>query len=1094
MQIKLTNGIFLKRKVLPKLIVKTLILLCCTTVFGFSSEILFSQNEKVSIKADKTMTIYEVLEIIGEQTECTFIYQSDIFKDVPKIAIKKGVVKVKTLLEQCLPPANFKLTVTNGNYYTITRVIPKPIKQGMIKVKGIITDMNDMPLVGVHVKVEGTQKGTISNFDGSYSIEVSSSGVLLFSALGFEQQAISVNNQSQINVKLKEDITELGKVMINTGYYSVKERERTGSISRVGSKDIALQPVVSPLQALQGRMPGVEINQTNNLPGAATTIQIRGRNSLRDDGNSPLYVIDGIPISSEEIDASGLYAISGLDPLSTLNVSNIESIEILKDADATSIYGSRGANGVVLITTKKASSRKSRVHFSAYTGVGEISQKMNVLNTFEYLEMRNEAFTNDNKIPTLSNAPDLLVWNQNSYTDWQDLLLSNSAFISDVQASISSGTPQTSFLFGMGYHNEDLVFPGDFGYKKLTGNLNLNHHSVDNKLNFTLSVNYGVDKHNSFEASNFINEAITLAPNAPELYNNQGDLNWENSTWVNPLSYLRKTQDINTNTLLSSMMVSYQIMPSLQAKVSVGYTNLLSIALDKNPISSNDPSVISENTASQRTTSRDSYIVEPQLVYNKNLGQGELDILFGATFQNSKNESSLLVGKGYTDESLLDNFAAANSVSVLTQDDREYAYNAVFGRVGYQWESKYFINLTGRRDGSSRFGPNNKFANFGAIGAAWIFTKEDFVKSALPFLSFGKFRGSYGTTGSDQIADYGYYDTYQPTNGVGGLYPTQLANPNYSWEVNKKMELSTELGFVGDRIMISANWYRNRSSNQLVGYTLPALTGFTSIQANLPATVENRGWELQLTTQNIQSDTFNWETSFNITIPKNELIEFPDIENTAYNNKYKVGASLNSALLYRSLGVDSTTGLYEMEDMDGDGRFDFNDRLIIQDMGRNYYGGLTNRLSYKNISLDFFFQFVNQKGRNHLAMFEAPGRSLGNQQTAVLDRWQMPGDVATTQQFSTSSTAYRTYTRARTSDLVLTDASFIRLKTLSLSYSFPSDLMEKVALQSGRIFLHGQNLFTLTDYEGLDPESALYGSISNLPPLRMFTFGVQLTF
>src|SRR5690606_10523724 len=285
---------------------------------------------------------------------------------------------------------------------------------------------------------------------------------------------------------------------------------------------------------------------------------------------------------------------------------------------------------------------------------------------------------------------------------------------------------------------------------------------------------------------------------------------------------------------------------------------------------------------------------------------------------------------------------AAESMDNGTSQNTAYKYNAVFARLGYNWNRKYYINLTGRRDGSSRFGSGNRFANFGAIGAAWIFSEGAFVKKHLSFLSFGKLRSSYGTTGNDQIPDYGYLDAYEATRGPGGLYPTQLYNPNFSWEINKKLETAIELGFLRDRINLGVSWYRNRSSNQLVGYPLPGITGHASVQANLPATVQNSGWEVELSTLNITSENFKWQTSFNITFPKNELLNYPNIDQSSYANVYRVGRPLNIDLLYQYEGIDPDTGLYSIADLNDDGRFDYDDRIIIKDQGRKFFGGINN--------------------------------------------------------------------------------------------------------------------------------------------------------
>ncbi|RNL88556.1 SusC/RagA family TonB-linked outer membrane protein [Sinomicrobium pectinilyticum] len=976
-------------------------------------------------------------------------------------------------------------------FLPVFATVSPPIFNLQQQITGIVTDAEGLPLPGVNILIKGRGEGTFSDMNGAWAIRTSKGDTLVFSYIGFKTIEEAVGEQTAINIALMENVTSLEGVELNAGYYTVKERERTGNIAKVSAEEIELQPVVNPLQALQGRMAGVSIVQSSSVPGSAATIQIRGQNSLRPEGNLPLYVVDGVPINSSAITSGGILALGGIDPLNTINLSNIESIEVLKDADATSIYGSRGANGVVLITTKKGKSGKTTLNINMYSGAGKMSNTLKMLNTGQYLEMRGEAYTNDGVMPTETNAPDLLLWDQHRYTDWQEELLGGSAFITDIQASVSGGNANTSFTLGGAYHKEGVIFPGDFGYQKITGNFNLNHTSSNEKFRVNFSTNYGVDKNKLFNRSLFVRDVIVLPPNAPALYNERGELNWEGSTWVNPLGYLRKTLDVKSNNIVTNMVLRYRLFPGLELKTNLGYTNLYGEQVTKNPKSSNDPDIQTTNTSQQLNTKRRSWIVEPQLVFSQKIGGGHLETVIGGTFQKSSSGRLLISGEGYPDESMIGNLSAAENQSVLLQEDIDYAYTAVFGRIGYNFRKKYFINLTGRRDGSSRFGPNKRFANFGAIGGAWIFSKEPFVVNHLSFLSFGKLRGSYGTTGSDQIADYGYYDAYEPTV-AGGLYPTQLANPDYSWEVNRKLEGAVELGFARDRILFSASWYRNRSSNQLIGYALPAMTGFTSIQANLPATVQNTGWELELMTHNIQSSGFNWKTSLNITYPKNRLVEFPGIEQSSYANTYHVGASLRSAILYQSVGVNPETGLYEVLDANEDGRFDFNDRTVIKDLGRQYFGGINNSISYKNIGLEFFVEFVKQQGRNQLSMFGTPGRLMENRPLEVMERWQQEGDMAGIQRFSQSATGNTAYTRAASSDLAIGDASFIRLKTLSLSYQIPPAYITRAGLNACKVYIHAQNLFTMTNYPGLDPQYP--GNIQGMPALRTITGGVRLTF
>ncbi|UNY98614.1 SusC/RagA family TonB-linked outer membrane protein [Zhouia spongiae] len=965
------------------------------------------------------------------------------------------------------------------------------------QIRGVVTDSEGIPVPGVHVLISGTQTGTFTDSNGTYSISPHPTDVLIFSYVGFDTVEKSIGGQTEINVTLKESVTDLGAVTVNAGYYTVSEKERTGSISRITASDIETQPVINPLQALQGRMPGVIVSQISSIPGSTSSIQIRGQNSLRPEGNYPLYIVDGVPVSSVPVSGSGFMAL-GVDPLNSINLSNIESIEVLKDADATSIYGSRGANGVVLITTKKGREGKTALDIGLYTGMGKISNTINTLDTNQYLEMRKEAFANDEATPTQFNAPDLLVWDQNRNTDWQEKLLGNTSYITDVQASVSGGDTQTSFLLGGGFHKEGTVFPGDFNYRKATGFINLNHSSSNHRFRVNFSANYGVDRNHLFYDGQFVQRAVLLAPNAPALYDLNGQLNWEGSTWTNPLSYLEKTQETKTNNLIANASLAYEIIPNLNLKTSFGYTNLHSEEISKEPLSSRNPALWQylSNSSRHITGKRESIILEPQLTYSLQMGKGSLKTLLGMSYQKATNHQLYAIGVGYADESLIGNLATADRVNISLQDDIEYKYHAAFGRIGFDWAKKYFLNLTGRRDGSSRFATQHRFASFGAVGAAWIFSEEPFVRKTLPFLSFGKIRGSYGTTGNDQIADYGYLDIYAPTQGSGGLYPTQIANPEYSWEVNKKLEIATSLGAFEDRVMVSGAWYRNRSSNQLVGYFLPAITGFTSIQANLPAKVENIGWEIELSTRNIRSSTLQWDTSVNITFPKNELVSFPGLEQSSYANIYREGASLNSSLLYQSLGVNPETGFYEILDANSDGSYNSEDKIIVKDFGRKYYGGINNNLTLGGFTFNFFIEFVKQLGRNHLTTFQTPPGMMGfvggNQPVEVRDRWQLPGDFSNTQKFS-QAFGYTPYNRTASSDLSVTDASYVRLKTLTLSYQLPPRFMYKTGIESCRVYLHAQNLFTITNYSGFDPANNR-GSLLALPPLRIITIGTQLKF
>ncbi|MAS72449.1 SusC/RagA family TonB-linked outer membrane protein [Zunongwangia profunda] len=954
--------------------------------------------------------------------------------------------------------------------------------QNQQTVSGIISNQNELPVPGVNVLIKGTATGTITNLDGYYSIRASVGDTLVYSYVGYQTIEKEFTRGYMGDIIMQPAADALSEVIVNAGYYNTTGRERTGNISRVTAAEIENQPLVNPLQALQGRMAGVEISPASSHPGGAVRIRIRGINSLREEGNLPLYIIDGMPVNSTPIESNSLIGNRGIDPLNNLNISNIESIEILKDADATAIYGSRGANGVVLITTKSAKrSNGTGLEINMYAGVATMPNRLDLLNTQEYLQVRNAALENDGQGITERNAYDLLVWDQDRYTDWQDFLFGGSSETLNTNLNFSGGDDLTSYRIGGSFFDQGTIYPTDYEYQKITGNVNLNHHSKDNRFSIAAALNYGVDD-NTLAGNIDLNASIfALPPNAPEAFNSDGSLNWEDWNLAgldNPLEGYYNSNVTTSNNLISNINFTYELFKGLQLKANLGYTHYSSEELWKLPARSNNPQDSYISSSYHLSNGRESWIAEPQLIYDNKFSKLNLQFILGSTFQENTSDQTSFQGYGYASDNLIGNIAAAETILNARNVNSMYRYSAVFSRIGINWNRKYYLNLTGRRDGSSRFGSNNKFANFGAIGVAWIFSEEEFLKK-LNFLSFGKLRSSYGSTGNDQIGDYGYLDAYEPTVGPGGLIPVGLANPDYSWEVNKKFEAGLELGFFQNCLETEISFYQNRSSNQLVGYPLPYITGFNSVQANLPATVENKGWEFVLHTRNIENSNLAWNTSLNFTIPKNKLVAYPDIEESSYANTYRIGEPLNISLLYEYTGVDAETGRYSIRDVNEDGRYDYQDQIIVFNANREFYGGINNSIEYKNFSLQFLFEFVKQKGT--LNLFNAGPITNVLDDVLVNNRYQ---------QFSQSVASQTAYRNMSESNFTITDASFVRLKTLSLNYSFPEEITKSLRFKELQLYIHAQNLFTLTPYEGLDPDRPNTGT--SFTNLRSITGGLRI--
>ncbi|WP_268223881.1 SusC/RagA family TonB-linked outer membrane protein [Sinomicrobium oceani] len=1100
----------------PDLKMKLTVLLLVVTLFQLRAATGYAQKAKITLDM-QGVSVTQVIEKIEDITEFDFLYRPNDLDLERKVNIKVRKQKIEDILRflfkdtQVHYKINDKLIILSkkGNITspnnTPTRKEKTEANQQQFEVQGTITDPEGNPLPGVNIIIKGTNQGTMSDPDGKYTIRVTTNDILTFSYVGFKRVEKSIYGPDTIDIQMEEDVMSLEGVELNAGYYTVKEREMTGNISRITAEDIQKQPVANPLQALIGRMPGVQVTQQSGVPGGGFTVRIRGRNSIRADlgVNEPLYIVDGVPYLSTPLNPQGVGTSTlpnSMSPFNSIDPSNIASIEVLKDADATAIYGSRGANGVVLITTKKGMPGKSQVNINVYSGVGKVASSLKLLNTSQYLEMRREAFANDNaeaylEIPAYDILfPDIKLWNPNRYTDWQKELIGGTAYYNNMQASLSGGNANTQYMVGGSYFRQTTVYPGDNANNRISGHFNFSHTTPNQKFKTVLTTSFTSDNINIL-SEDLTRQALTLAPNAPALYDDNGELNWENSTWDNPLAFLEQEYEGITDNFIANATLDYELIKELHISSQLGYNNIQVREVRIQPNTTWRPNRRNLGGLSQFSDSyRKTWIVEPKVTYKKHIGQGELNMLVGATFQQSTSDIQRIRASGYTSDAMLKNIQAAPYISIDQSDYTKYRYNAIYGRINYNWRERYIINLTGRRDGSSRFGPGKRFSNFSAVGAAWIFSKERFLQDS--FISFGKLRGSYGTTGSDAIGDYGYLDTYTSTQypylGQPGLIPTRLANPNYQWETNKKLEAGLELGLAQDRIFLSGSWYRNRSSNQLVGFPLPVITGQSTIQFNLPATVENKGWEFTLNTINIQRDKFSWRTGFNLSFPENKLLEYENIEASPYANRYRTDKSLFIASGFHYLEVDPETGYHIFEDVDGNGSGTdrYADYQYRKEIAQQYYGGLQNTLHYKDFELDFFFQFVKQTGRNYFGdgTFILPG-SMSNQPASVMERWQQPGDITDIQAFSTNysglGAAYNSY---RQSDGSIVDASYIRLSNISLSWNLP----ERLGLGgNSRFYLQGQNLFTVTNYEGMDPESMISRS---LPPLRVLTLGVQLSF
>jgi len=1046
---------------------------------------MINQDEKVTVHFTAT-PLDEVLAFIFRGKNLEWSYNDDV------LLIRKKET----------PPPRVKKIVDS----TVTPAL----------LTGKVTDATGQPLIGATVQVKGSSQGTTTDEQGKFSLaKVGNGDVLLISSVGYETRELPVKGRSVL-AQLNVLVSGLDETVV-IAYGTTTQRLSTGNIASVKAKEIAMQPVSNPLLALQGRVPGLFIEQATGIPGSGVTVRIQGQNSLSA-GSDPLYVIDGVPYASQMLD--GISTIQGRtgaggtagNPLSYINPADIESIEVLKDADATSIYGSRAAAGAILITTKKGKAGKTKVDFNWQQGWAKVGNFVDLLNTQQYLEMRHEAKRNDNVAIGPTDYDINGTWDTTRYTDWQKVLIGGTAQYSDAQLSVSGGTASTTFLVNGGYHRETTVFPGGLHDQKASVHLNVSHSSPNQRLRLQVDGKYLTDN-NQLTATDLTPIALQLAPNAPALYQPGGQLNWATnaagaSTWANPLAHLETTYRNRVHNLIGNAILRYRVLPGLDIKANLGYTYIIRNEALLYPLSASPPETRPSSTNSSRfgNDQLSTWLIEPQATYTRNIHKGKLEVLLGSTFQQNQSNQQQLNAVGFSSDLLLEDIRAATTVTAGNTIASVYKYNAIFGRLNYNWQNKYIINLNARRDGSSRFGANNLFNNFWSVGGAWLFYNESFIQKHLPFLSYGKLRASYGTSGNDQIGDYRFMSLYfsrsraVPYQGVTGLFTTGFPNPYLQWEEIRKLQAGLETGFWADRVLFNLTYYRNRSANQLLFYALPVLTGHTDITSNFPATIQNSGWELTFNTINLQGLDFHWSSSINLTIPENRLLEYKNLAQSVDAPYYIIGEPFLISRRYPALGVDPATGIYIYTDRHGSPTSIPTypeDATVIVNTAPKYYGGLQNSIRYRGFTLDFLIQFVKQEAQsNHFgdrpgAFYSDAFGSYGNQPVAVLERWQKNGDQRPVQRFSSTYPVEIAlpYWSIFDSDAAFADASFLRLKNLSLSWQLPAAQLKKLHLQQARIFTQGQNLLTFTKYSGLDPESRS----NTLPPLRVWTLGIQVT-
>ena len=1004
-----------------------------------------------------------------------------------------------------------------------------PLRLFSQSVSGIVLDTSRSPIIGATITDLDLHTKTLTDEKGQFLIKLANkSNHLSIAAVGYTTRKITVDTSKSLTIILQPSESILDEVQV-IGYGTSTQRFNVGSVTKITAEDIEKQAISNPLEALQGRVPGLVIAASSGLPGSSFKVQIRGQNSLKSDvrnisalSDNPLFIIDGVPFAPQNNSVNQLRSVqsplatleSGISPFNNISIADIESIEVLRDADATAIYGSRGGNGVILITTKTGKAGKTTFHTSANTGISRVGHTMRMMNTEEYIQMRREAIDNANSTPNLDLgddgfAPDILLFDTTKYTDWKDFFMGGTAHATNINSTLSGGNELTQFRISGGYNKNTYVFPGNYADTKASFSSNIQHTSKNRKLKIGLSISYSYDKNNSSATPNLL-KAYTMEPDFPDLLDKEGNPIWivdgitlGSYSSPNPLRYLGTQYYLQNRNLIGHLQLSYQILKDLTISTGIGYNTYSSSEYASSPISA-DPVHETSNSASFGNNNFETWIIEPQLNYTRRIGRGVLKFLFGGTLQSDQHASRMTDAYGYINEGLMESISAAAS-SITNDSYSAYKYIAAFTRLNYVYDNKYILNLNGRRDGSSKFGPGRQFGNFGSVGAGWLFSEEDWLKD-WGALSYGKLHGSYGITGTDYgLSNYQYLARWSPTNysynGSIGYLPLNLYNPLISWASTKKLEIGLELGFFKDRLLLAGTWFRNRSGNQLISYPLPSTAGFSIVSDNWDATVQNTGLEFSVQSTNIKTRSFSWTTGFNLSIPRNKLIAFPGIKTSSYSTTYKVGKSVNSIFGLKYAGVNPNTGLFEFYDINGEKTYtpsrrsggEFNDYQYLGVSDPAYYGGLRNTIRYNGFQLGIFFNFNKEFAPTYFkdVYGQLPGMEF-NLPAIMLSRWRKPGDQSEFQKLSTRND--ETYDAKRffsESNGVYANAFYVRLKTLSLSYSFGKQWLKSLKAESIQIYCHAQNLVTFSNYKGNDPETKTFYGV---PIMKTIVLGLNFTF
>ncbi len=990
------------------------------------------------------------------------------------------------------------------------------------EVTGKVTDAGGTPLSNVSVTAKGSRNGTATANDGTFTLSVDANAkALIVSAIGFETQEIAITG-APLSISLKAGDSRSMDEVIVVGYGTKIKKDLTGNIARIKGSEVANTPVANFTQAIQGRAAGVFVESQSGKVGEGIKVRIRGSGSISA-SNSPLYVVDGVPINNDPNSGNSL---------ADINFNDIETFDILKDASAAAIYGSRAANGVVLITTKKGRIGKTAMNVNFQYGTNKPTGYRGFLDAKNYVDLLREAAINsdiiegvdpldpaqysgswlqfaENRLTRYSGYSNWRTLETN--TNWEKLAFQEDAKTKLVDISASGGTDKTRFFISGGFNDQDGILFGN-NFQRLSARFNLDH-DASNRVKFGFNMSLARTIANRVADDNEFYtpmQIVALAPITPVRDQQGVYYDRPTTTYYNPLIELEDSRyESTTFRNIGGFYFNYKFAPSLVFKSEFG----LDVQSQSDDRFFGNRTIIGQSTNGYGEATwfrRVNYNTNNYLSFAKIVNRvHDIDATAGMSFQSFTTDQSFVSGEDFP-VNALKKLASAGRITGGSTSTSESAILSYFARGNYKLMNKYLVSLSGRIDGSSRFGKQNKYGFFPAASAGWILSQENFL-SSVKWLSFLKLRASYGLTGNDAgFGDFAQLGLWGASkyNNVSGLVPTQLANPELKWEKSAQTDIGIDFGLFGNRLTGEIDYYVRNTRDLIYNVPVPGTSGFATQTVNI-GSMENKGVELVLNSVNVNSKTFKWNSSFNLSKNNNKVTKLDGDQTLIPGND---GRYMNSLIVGEGIGVFYGPKFAGADPANGDALYylpdgknttnDYNDAgdFVVGNPNPDWIGGLNNTFSYKGIELSVLFQgvFGNQVMNGAGGFMSASFDWFDNQTEDQLKRWQKPGDVTNVPQLRLG---YGNGIGA--SSRYVEDASYVRLKNLTVAYNLDSKLLNKLKIRSARIYLTGVNLATFTKYSGWDPEvNTDYragnrnqgGDFYAAPQIKSMTFGINLGF